>query len=142
MRTVMARFPYHQTLESFDVSFQPSVDRKKLQELATCRFIEHGDNVVFLGPPGTGNTHVAIGLGLKAVQQGYRTLFSAALPRIAALTKAYAENLLEERLKQDCVPTLLIIDEIGYIPLARHGAHLCFQLISRRDERGAMILTS
>ena len=122
MRTVMARFPYHQTLESFDVSFQPSVDRKKLQELATCRFIEHGDNVVFLGPPGT----------LKAVQQGYRTLFSAALPRIAALTKAYAENLLEERLKQDCVPTLLIIDEIGYIPLARHGAHLCFQLISRR----------
>ena len=79
MRTVMAHFPYHQTLESFDVSFQLSVDRKKLQELATCRFIEYGDNVVFLGPPGTGNTHVAIGLGLKAVQQGYRTLFSAAL---------------------------------------------------------------
>src|SRR5918999_3761482 len=78
MRTVMARFPYRKTLESFDFSFQPSVDRKKLQELAACRFIEHGDNVVFLGPPGTGKTHLAIALGLKAVQQGYRTLFTAA----------------------------------------------------------------
>jgi DNA replication protein DnaC len=142
MRTVMARFPYRKTLESFDFSFQPSVDRKKVQELATSRFIEHGDNVVFLGPPGTGKTHLAIGLGLKAVQQGYRTLFTAALPLIAALTKAYAENRLEERLKQYSVPKLLIIDEIGYIPIDRHGAHLFFQLISRRYERGAIILTS
>jgi DNA replication protein DnaC len=142
MRTVMARFPYRKTLENFDFSFQPSVDRKKVQALATSRFIEHGDNVVFLGPPGTGKTHLAIGLGLKAVQQGYRTLFTAALPLIAALTKAYAENRLEERLKQYCVPKLLIIDEIGYIPIDRHGAHLFFQLISRRYERGAIILTS
>jgi DNA replication protein DnaC len=142
MRTVMARFPYRKTLESFDFSFQPSVDRKKLQELATGHFLEHGDNVVLLGPPGTGKTHLAIALGLKAVQQGYRTLFTAALPLIAALTKAYAENRLEERLKQYCLPKLLIIDEIGYIPLDRHGAHLFFQLISRRYERGAIILTS
>ena len=70
MRTVMARFPYRKTLESFDCSFQPSLDRKKVQALATGRFIEHGDNVVVLGPPGTGKTHLAIGLGLKAVQQG------------------------------------------------------------------------
>ena len=142
MRTVMARFPYRKTLESFDFSFQPSLDRKKLQELATCRFIEYGDNVVFLGPPGTGKTHLAIALGLKAVQQGYRTVFTAALPLIAALTKAYAENRLEERLKPYCLPKLLIIDEIGYIPIDRHGAHLFFQLISRRYERGAIILTS
>jgi DNA replication protein DnaC len=142
MRTVMARFPYRKTLESFDFNFQPSLDRKKLQELATGRFIEHGDNVVFLGPPGTGKTHLAIALGLKAVQQGYRTVFTAALPLIATLTKAYAENRLEERLKQYCLPKLLIIDEIGYIPIDRHGAHLFFQLISRRYERGAIILTS
>jgi DNA replication protein DnaC len=142
MRTVMARFPYRKTMENFDFSFQPALDSKKLQELATGRFIEHGDNVVFLGPPGTGKTHLAIALGLKAVQQGYRTLFTAALPLIAALTKAYAENRLEERLKQYCLPKLLIIDEIGYIPIDRHGAHLFFQLISRRYERGAIILTS
>jgi DNA replication protein DnaC len=142
MRTVMARFPYRKTLESFDFSFQPSLDRKKLHELATGRFIEHGENVVFLGPPGTGKTHLAIALGLKAVQQGYRTVFTAALPLIAILTKAYAENRLEERLKQYCLPKLLIIDEIGYIPIDRHGAHLFFQLISRRYERGAIILTS
>jgi DNA replication protein DnaC len=142
MRTAMARCPYRKTLESFDFGFQPSVDRKQLQELATCRFIEHGDNVVFLGPPGTGKTHLAIALGLKAVQQGYRTLFTAALPLIATLTKAYADNHLEERLKQYCLPKLLVIDEIGDIPIDRHGAHLFFQLISRRYERGAIILTS
>jgi DNA replication protein DnaC len=104
MRTVMARFPYRKTLESFDSSFPSSLDRKPLQELATCRFIEHGDNVVFLGPPGTGKTHLAIALGLKAVQQWYRTVFTAALPLIAALTKAYAENRWEARLKQYCLP--------------------------------------
>jgi DNA replication protein DnaC len=142
MRTAMARFPYRKTLESFDFSFQPSVDRKKLQELATCRFLEHGDNLVFLGPPGTGKTHLAIALGLKAVQQGHRTLFTSAMSLIAALTKAYAENRLEERLKQYSLPKLLIIDEIGYIPIDQHGAHLFFQLISRRYERGAIVLTS
>jgi DNA replication protein DnaC len=142
MRTAMARFPYRKTLESFDFSFQPSVDRKKLQELATGRFLEHGDNLVFLGPPGTGKTHLAIALGLKAVQQGHRTLFTSAMSLIAALTKAYAENRLEERLKQYSLPKLLIIDEIGYIPIDQHGAHLFFQLISRRYERGAIVLTS
>jgi DNA replication protein DnaC len=142
MRTVMARFPYRKTLESFDFGFQPSVDRKKLQELATGRFIEYGENVVFLGPPGTGKTHLAIALGLKAVQQGHRTLFTSAMSVIAALMKAYAENRLEERLKQYGLPKLLIIDEIGYIPIDQHGAHLFFQLISRRYERGSIILTS
>jgi DNA replication protein DnaC len=142
MRTVMARFPYRKTLESFDHGFQPSVDRKKLQDLATGRFLEHGENIVFLGPPGTGKTHLAIGLGLKAIQQGHRTLFTSALSLIATLTKAYADNRFEDRLKLYTVPKLLIIDEIGYIPIDRHGAHLFFQLISRRYERGAIILTA
>jgi DNA replication protein DnaC len=99
MRTVMARFPSRKTLESFDCSVQPALDRKKLQELATGRVIAHGEKVVFLGPPGTGKTPLAMALGLKAVQQGSRTVFTAALPWIAILTKAYAENRLEERLK-------------------------------------------
>jgi DNA replication protein DnaC len=141
-RTAMARFPYRKTLESFDFGFQPSVDRKKLQELATCRDIEPGDNLVFLGPPGTGKIHLAIALGLKAVQQGYRTLFTSAMRLIATRTKAYAENRLEERRKPYSLPKLLIIDEIGDIPIDQHGAPLFFQLISRRDERGSIVLTS
>ena len=141
-RTVMARFPSRNTLESFDDGFQPSVDRKKLQDLATGRFRDHGENIVFLGPPGTGKTHLALGLGLKAVQQGHRTLFTSALSLIATLTKASADNCFEVRLKLYAVPKLLMIDEIGYIPIDRHGAPLFFQLISRRYERGAIILSA
>jgi DNA replication protein DnaC len=104
--------------------------------------IEHGDHGVFLGPPGTGNTHLAIALGLKAVQPGQRTLFTSAMSWVAALTKASAENRLEERLKRYSRPKRLIIDEIGYIPIDQHGAHLCFQRIARRYERRSIGLTS
>jgi DNA replication protein DnaC len=105
MRTVMARFPSRTTCESFDDGCQPAVDRKKLQDLATGRFLDHGENIVFLGPPGTGNTHVAIGLGLKAVQQGHRTLLTSALSLIATLTKAYADHRVEDRLKSMPCPS-------------------------------------
>jgi DNA replication protein DnaC len=142
MRTTMARFPFVKTLESFDFNFQPSVEKKRILELATCRFIANGENVVLLGPPGVGKTHLAVGLGLKAIREGYATCFTQAMPLIASLTKAYAENRFEERLKFYSRPRLLIIDEIGYIPIDRHGAHLFFQLISRRYEKGALILTS
>jgi len=110
------------------------------EELATGRFLDHGEHVVFRGPPGTGKPHVASGLGLKAVQPGHRPRFTSAFTLIAALTKASADNRVEERLKLSTAPKRLIIDEIGYIPLDRHGAHLFFQLISRRYARGAIIL--
>lgn len=142
MRTAMARFPFTKPLETFDFGYQPSIDRKQVTALASCHFIEHGDNVIVLGPPGVGKTHLAVSLGIKAIEAGYRVLFTTAANLIAALTKAHAEGRLEEKLKVYTTPRLLIIDEIGYLPIDRQGANLFFQLISRRYERGPMILTS
>ncbi|MGH2362704.1 MAG: IS21-like element helper ATPase IstB [bacterium] len=142
MRTQLARFPFVKGLESFDFTYQPSIDKKQIQSLSNCHFIEHGENLVILGPPGVGKTHLAVGLGLKAIEHGYRVLFTTAAVLIAALTRALAEGRLDDKLKVYTVPRLLIVDEIGYLPIDRQGANLFFQLISRRYERGPMILTS
>ena len=100
MCTCLAKFPFIKTLESFD--FQPSIDKKRIKELATCWFIGNGENVIFLEPPGVGKTHLAVALGIKAVTEGYRTYFIQAMLLIASLTRAYAENRIEERLKFYC----------------------------------------
>lgn len=142
MGTRMARLPFIKTLESFDFTYQPSLDPKRIKELSACRWVANGENVIFLGPPGVGKTHLSVGLGVEAIRRGYRTLFITAQGLITTLARAHAENRLDDKLKFFCQPKLLIIDEIGYIPIDRLGANLFFQLISRRYEKGAMIMTS
>ncbi len=142
MRVAMAHFPFVKTLESFEYKFQPSIDARIVRELATCRFIANAENVLLLGPPGVGKTHLAVALGVKACGAGYRTLFVPAASLVTMLTRAQNENRLDEKLKALTQPKLLVIDEIGYLPLDRSGANLLFQLIARRYERGSIILTS
>ena len=138
----IAHFPVVRTLDDFDFSLQPSIDRKLVQELETGRFIANGENVLLLGPPGVGKTHLAISLGRKAVERGASCLFVPALGLVAQLMRAEGEGRLEERLTHLAKPKLLIVDELGYLPFERRAAHLLFQLVSRRYERGSMILTS
>jgi DNA replication protein DnaC len=141
-KTRMARFPFIKTLDQFDFSFQPSIDQRQIKELATLRFIASGENVIFLGPPGVGKTHLAVALGLKAVSQGYGVYFITVHEFMDTLARDYSENRMAERMRVLCRPKLLIIDEMGYLPLDRMGASFFFQLVSRRYERGSIIITS
>ena len=137
MRTKLAHFPFVKTLDQYDFSFQPSMDERLIRELATLRFIAHAENVVFLGPPGVGKSHLAIALGVAAIAQGQLVHFVSA-GELAALTPEQRPIKLVALTK----PKLLIIDEMGYVPFDRPAAHFLFQLVSRRYERGSIILTS
>ena len=138
----IAHFPVVRRLEDFDFSLQPSIDQKLIRELETGRFIANGENVLLLGPPGVGKTHLAISLGRKVVEHGASALFVPALGLVAQMMRAESEGRLEERLTHLTKPKLLIIDELGYLPFERRAAHLLFQLVNRRYERGSLILTS
>lgn len=141
-RLRQARFPWLKTLEQFDFDFQPSLDRRQVRELAGLSFIERTQNVVVLGPPGVGKTHLAVALGIKAVEAGYSVQFLTLETLMTRLVRAKHENRLERALKQLVYPKLLIIDEIGYLPLSREEASLFFRLIVRRYERASLIVTS
>jgi DNA replication protein DnaC len=141
-RLKLARFPWIKTLEQFDFEFQPSVDRKVVRELAGLAFVERAHNVVLLGPPGVGKTHLAVALGVKAVEAGYSVLFLTLETLMTRLGRAKHENRLERALQQLVYPRLLVLDEMGYLPLSREDASLFFRLLARRYERGSMIVTS
>src|SRR5512146_1573464 len=141
-RLRQARFPWIKTLDQFDFDFQPSLDRRQVRELAGLSFVERAHNVIVLGPPGVGKTHLAIALGVKAVEAGYSVLFLTLEVLMTRLTKATAENRLERSLQQLTYPKVLIIDEIGYLPLSNTEASLFFRLVARRYERASLIITS
>ena len=141
-RLRQARFPWVKTLEQFDFDFQPSLDRRQVRELTGLSFVERAHNVVILGPPGVGKTHLAVSLGVKAVEAGYSVQFVTLEALMTRLVKAKHENRLERVLQQLGYPKLLIVDEIGYLPLSREEASLFFRLIVRRYERSSLIVTS
>jgi DNA replication protein DnaC len=141
-RLKLARFPWIKTLEQFEFDFQPSLDRKLVRELAGMSFVERAHNVILLGPPGVGKTHLAIALGVKAVEAGYSVLFLTLEQLMTRLMKAFNENRLDRTLQQLSYPKVLIIDEIGYLPLSNTEASLFFRLVARRYEHASLIVTS
>ena len=120
-RIKSARFPVLKSLDDFDYAFQPSIDRKKVGELSNLRFIDNKENILFLGPSGVGKTHVSTGLGVRACESGYKVLFTTL---------------------NDIQPPLLVIDEVGYLPVPKEGANFLFQVVAKRYETGSIILTS
>jgi DNA replication protein DnaC len=138
----IAHFPCVRTIEGFDFSFQPSADERLIRELSTGNFIAHGENVLMFGPPGVGKSHLAIGLGRKVVEQGHTVRFTTATALLANLGKAESDGSLVEKLTEYTKPRLLIIDELGYLPFERQAAHLFFQLVNRRYEKGSLLVTT
>lgn len=142
LRLRLAKFPYRRSLEDFDFSFQPSVDKRLVKELSTLSFVANGHNLILLGPPGVGKTHLAVGLGLKAIEQGLSVYFTRTHQLIEDLRAAQLQNRLEQRLKVYLKPKILILDEFGVWPYDRQAATALFALIAARYENGSIILTS
>ena len=138
----IAHFPSVKTLEDFDFKFQPSIDQRLVRELATGRFLSQAENVPLFGAKGVGKTHLAIALGRAVVEAGHSVLFTSATALLAALGKAETDGQLADRWLFYSKPKLLIIDELGYLPFERRSAHLFFQLVARRYERGSMLITT
>jgi DNA replication protein DnaC len=137
-----SRLPAVKTLADFDFTFQPSIKRDQIESLHELGFVERKENVIFLGPPGVGKTHLAISLAIAAAQHGRRVYYGTLADLITSLEEAEAAGRLQQRLKVLTHPAVLVVDEIGYLPISRTGAMLFFQLMTRRYERASTVLTS
>jgi DNA replication protein DnaC len=137
-----AKFPARKSLETFDFDAIPALNRKLVLDLARCEFVDRHENIIALGPSGVGKTHIAIGLGLAACQRGIKTRFTTAAAIVHELIEARDDKKLLRLQKQLAGHELLIIDELGFVPLSKTGAELLFELIGQRYERGATIITS
>jgi len=142
MKTRMAHLPYRKTLDQFDFAFQPSIEERRIRDLATLRFVEHQENLIFLGPPGTGKTHLAIALALEAIAKRYTVYFTTAHDLVQTLQQAHRNNTIGQKMKMYIKPNILIIDEIGYRNMEDEAAHFFFQIVSERYEKGSIVLTS
>ena len=141
-RTKMAHLPFHRTLEQFDFAFQPSIDERQVKELANLAFVTEATNILLLGPPGVGKTHLSVGLALKSIEKGYGAYFVRAYDLMEDLRKARAEHNLNRRMRVYLAPKVLVVDEFGIWPYDRDSATAFFTLVSARYERGSIILTS
>jgi len=141
-RIKAAKFPATKSLDSFDFKTIPSVNKVLTMELARCEYVSKRQNIIALGPSGTGKTHVALGLGLAACQKGLKVRFTTAAALVHEMIEAVDERRLQRHQKQLAAQDLLIIDELGFVPLSKTGAELLFEVISQRYERGSIIITS
>ncbi len=137
-----AKIPHYKTLEDFDYTFQPSIDRRIINDCATCQFIPEKKNIVFIGNPGTGKTHLSIAIGIKALMKGYKVLFSPVSEMLQSLHFSKADNSYYQKLGHYLSYDLLILDELGFKKLPDYSADDFFEVISQRYEKGSLIITT
>lgn len=142
IQITVSAFPYKKEIEDFDFDYQPSINKNEILELNTLGFLERKENILFVGPSGVGKTHLAISLGITAAKKRYSVYFISCHDLITQLNKAHFENKLAQRIKHFSKYQLLIIDEIGYLPVDKQGANLLFQLIAKRYEKNSTIITT
>ncbi|MFH1593718.1 MAG: IS21-like element helper ATPase IstB [Candidatus Omnitrophota bacterium] len=141
-RYAKAKLPNHKTLEDFDFSFQPSIDKKIINDCATCNFIREKKNVVFMGSPGTGKTHLSVAIGIRALMKGFKVYFTSVAEMLQNLNASRADNSYYQKVAFYLAPELLILDELGFKKLPGYSADDFFEVISKRYEKGAVMITT